>query len=113
MKKSSKAALLSALIFPGAGHLFLKSYLRGFGLLLASLAALSVVVVRAYQKAQLIVDQIVSGSVPMDSGAITQAVANSTTSADNLTDNTLVIVLAVCWLAGILDSYRLGARQDQ
>jgi len=113
MKKSSKAALLSALIFPGTGHLFLRNYLRGFGLLVTSLAALSVVVIRAYQKAQLIVDQIVSGNVPMETGAITQAVANSTTSTDRLIDNIAVIVLLVCWLAGILDSYRLGAKQDQ
>ena len=29
MKRSSKAALLSGLIFPGIGHMVLKQYLRG------------------------------------------------------------------------------------
>ena len=33
MKKSTKAILLSALVFPGAGHLYLKAYWVGFTLI--------------------------------------------------------------------------------
>jgi hypothetical protein len=86
MKKSSKAALLSGLIFPGIGHIFLKEYLRGSALVVLSLAALSVVVTIAYQHALLIVDRV---------------------------ENAAVIVLVACWLAGIIDSYRLGAVQEK
>ena len=38
MKKSTKAALLSALICPGAGHIFLKKYIRAMLLVAATLA---------------------------------------------------------------------------
>jgi hypothetical protein len=113
MKKSSKAALLSGLIFPGIGHIFLREYFRGSALVVLSLAALSVVVTSAYQRALLVVDQIVSGDVSMEAGAIAQAVSNSTTTADSLVENAAVVVLAACWLAGVIDSYRVGAAQEK
>ena len=113
MKKSSKAALLSGLIFPGLGHIFLKEYIRGSLLVSLSLAALSVVVTSAYQHALLIADQIVSGDISMEAEAIAQAVSNSTNAADSLVENTAVIVLVACWMAGIMDSYRLGAVQEK
>jgi hypothetical protein len=112
MKKSTKAALLSGLIFPGVGHIVLKEYLRGSVLVVLSLAALSVVVAKAYKHAMLIVDRLVSGDVSMEAGAIAQAVSNSTTGADSFVENVAVIVLVGCWLVGILDSYRPGAVQD-
>jgi len=113
MKKSSKAALLSGLIFPGIGHIFLREYFRGSALVVLSLAALSVVVAKAYQHAMLIVDRVVSGDISMEAGAIAQAVSNSTTAADSLVENAAVIVLVACWLGGIMDSYRLGAVQEK
>ena len=78
MKKSSKAALLSGLIFPGIGHFFLREYLRGLSLIVLSLLALSVVVTRSYQQASLIVDQIASGNVPMASDELTPIVKITT-----------------------------------
>jgi len=113
MKKSTKAALLSGLIFPGLGHISLKKYLRGFALAVLSLAALSVVVTSAYQHAMLVVDEVVSGHVSMEAGAIARAVSDSASAADGAVENAAVFVLIACWLAGIIDSYRLGAVQDE
>ena len=109
MKKSTKAALLSGLIFPGIGHVALRKYLRGLILIATSLAALSILMARAYQHAQLIANRILSGEISMDTEAISQAVAASADASDSLVGNILVGVLAVCWLAGIIDSYRIGA----
>jgi len=108
MKKSAKAALLSGLVFPGVGHLYLGSRLRGLPLLAAALAALSVIVTIAYRNAQLIVDRILSGDVPMETGAVAQAISETTSAADSLANSIAVVVLVACWLAGIVDSYRLG-----
>jgi hypothetical protein len=113
MKKSSKAALLSGLIFPGIGHIYLREYFRGSILAGLSLASLSVVVTRAYQHALLVVDRIASGDVAMEAGAIAQAVSNSTSATDNLMENAALVLLVACWLAGIMDSYRLGALQEK
>jgi len=113
MTPGVKAALLSGLIFPGTGHMILKQYLRGSVLMLAALAALWVIVQSAFQQAQTIVDQIYAGDIPLDSGAIAEAVANPSAGANAVTDNIALIILVVCWLIGIIDSYRLGAAGKQ
>ena len=113
MKRSSRAALLSGLIFPGIGHIVLKQYLRGSVLMLFALVALSVVVTRIFQRALTIVDRINSGDIPVDTGAIAEMVSNSTSGADSFIENTALIVLGACWLIGIIDSYRLGVAQEK
>ena len=113
MKRSSKAALLSGLIFPGVGHMVLKQYLRGSVLMLSALAALSVIVTSVFQRALTIVDRINSGDIPIETGAIAELVSNSTGGADSLVESIAVIVLGACWLIGIIDSYRLGVAQEK
>ncbi len=113
MKRSSKAALLSGLIFPGIGHIVLKQYLRGSVLMLFALVALSVIVTRIYQRALTIVDRINSGDIPVDTGAIAEMVSDSTSGADSFIENVAVVVLGACWLIGIIDSYRLGVAQEK
>ena len=113
MKRSSKVALLSGLILPGIGHIVLKQYLRGSVLMLFALVALSVIVTRIYQRALTVVDRINSGDIPVDAGAIAEMVSNSTSAADSLIENIALLVLAACWLIGIIDSYRLGVAQEK
>jgi len=113
MKKSSKAALLSGLVFPGIGHIVLKQYLRGSALVLSALVAFLIVVTRVFQRALTIVDRISSGEIPVETGAIAEMVSNSTSGADSFIENMAVIVLGVCWLIGIIDSYRLGVAQEK
>jgi len=113
MKRSSKAALLSGLVFPGIGHIVLKQYLRGSVLLFFALVAFSVFVTSVFQRALTIVDRINSGDIPVDTGAIAEMVSNSTGGADSFTENTALIVLGACWLIGIIDSYRLGVAQEK
>ena len=113
MKRSSKAALLSGLVFPGIGHIVLKQYLRGSVLMLFALVALSAIVTTIYQRALTIVDRINSGDVPVDTGAIAEMVSNSPSGADSFIENIAVIVLGACWLIGIIDSYRLGVAQEK
>ncbi len=113
MKRSSKAALLSGLILPGIGHIVLKQYQRGSVLMLFSLAALSVIVTGISQRALTIVDRINSGELPVDAGAIADMVSNSTSAADSLIGNIALLVLGVCWLIGVIDSYRLGVAQEK
>ncbi len=113
MRRSTKAALLSGLVFPGVGHMALKNYRRGAPLLLAALIALWVLVDTAVERALSVVDRINSGDVPLEVGAISQAVADSAISANPLLTEAPVIVFTVCWLIGIVDSYRLGGARDQ
>jgi hypothetical protein len=109
MTKPIKAALLSGLVFPGIGHLVLKQYVRGSLLLLVALVAMWALLNVAFQQAQTIVDRIVSGEIPLDTGAISAVVANSSSDSDSTISSISMFVFLACWLIGIIDSYRVGA----
>ena len=113
MRSSTKAALLSGLIFPGMGHLVLKQYLRGSVLMLSALIASSIIVTAVIQRALTIVDRINSGEISVETGAIAEMVSNSTNGVDSPIESISVIVLGACWLIGIIDSYRLGIAQEK
>ena len=70
MKKSNKAVLLSALVFPGAGHLLLKKRIIGAVLTCASLVALDLIIANMLNRAQEIADKILSGDVAPDAAGI-------------------------------------------
>ena len=113
MTRSTKAALLSGLVFPGIGHMVLKKYLRGSALIISALIASSIIVTVVIQRALTIVDRINSGDIPVETGAFAEMVSNSTNGADSLIENISVVVLGACWLIGIIDSYRLGIAQEK
>jgi len=81
--------------------------------MLSALVAFSVIVTGIFQRALTVVDRINSGEIPLETGAIAELVSNSTTGVDSFIENTAVIVLAACWLIGIIDSYRLGVAQEK
>lgn len=112
MTRSTKAALLSGLIFPGVGHIILKQYRRGPILMLLALVALSVIVTKAIKQALTVVDRINSGEIPVEAGAITELVSQPTIGAEGSILNIAALVLGACWLVGIVDSYRLGIIQE-
>lgn len=109
MKKSVKAALLSTLIFPGTGHLYLKSFTTGLAILAVSLIALVVVISEALKRAAFIVSQMETSEMPMDNQSMAELLAQS----QNHSVDTASAVIIVCWVAGIIDSYRIGARLDK
>ncbi len=92
--------------------MILKQYLRGSILILFTLISLSVVVTIAVRSALSVVDSIEGGAIPIDSGAIIELVSNSISSADSSMVNISLIVVGVCWVVGIIDSYRLGNTQE-
>lgn len=108
MQRPTKAALLSGLVFPGLGHIFLKQYLRGSILVLLGLATASVIIRFAIRQAQVIVDGVVSGDIPADAGAITELLANTSNGSDSAAVTASTIIFGACWLIGIVDSYRVG-----
>jgi hypothetical protein len=113
VKKSTKAALLSGLVFPGLGHFVLKQHLRGSILMVASIAALWILVKIAFDRALTIVNQINTGDIPLDTGAIMEAAADSGASPASFAQNVSYLVLVACWLFAIIDSYRLGVVQEK
>ena len=113
MNKSTKAALLSALVFPGAGHFYLKKHITGAILAVAALGSLCLVVANMVEKAQQIADKILSGEVPLDVAAITELLSKQPVGAEAQIVNIAWVVLIISWLLGIVDSYRIGLGQEQ
>ncbi|MCK4837302.1 MAG: hypothetical protein KAS94_00790 [Desulfobulbaceae bacterium] len=112
MNKAIKAALLSALLFPGAGHLLLKKYVAAVILAGASVASLYFLVATAIEKALRITEKIQRGEVPLDVAAIAELITNQTTGPEAQLLNIATAVLFIAWLIGIIDSYRVGCGQE-
>ncbi len=113
MKKSTKSALLSAFVFPGAGHIHLKKYIPGILLAIFSFASIYYVILTIIQTAFLIVGKLQNGEIQPDISAISQLLLNQSSSTDSHLLNMATVVLIICWAIGIIDSYRIGAGIDK
>ncbi|VAW70173.1 hypothetical protein MNBD_GAMMA10-2762 [hydrothermal vent metagenome] len=99
-----KAALLSGLVFPGAGHFYLKKHLMGLVLTICSLGATYYIFSDVFARARAISEKIQNGELPLDVAVIAEQVSLQGTQSLS----TALVVLMVCWLVGIVDSLRLG-----
>ncbi len=113
MKTSTKAVLLSALVFPGSGHLLLKKYRSAAVLAGIAFAGLYYLISSAVDTALQISAELQSGNVQPDVAAISDLLAQQTTSSDAQLANLATIAVGVCWVFGIVDSYRVGRMRDQ
>ena len=112
MRKSLKAALFSALVFPGCGHFILRKNVRGVLLAGVSVLCLLVLISTALEIAREISDAIVSGQIAHDSTRIAEEVSRRSAAGGSLSVKLSTYLLGACWLVGIVDSWRLGRLQD-
>ena len=108
MKKSIKAALLSAFVYPGVGHFFLKKYYHTAVFACAFSVPLYFIVSDIFTKAEQVVAQIKNGEIPLDIAAISESLSSSMAGDATQELNTKVYILVIIWLISILDSYRIG-----
>jgi len=113
VNKSTKAALLSALVFPGVGHIYLKKYKTGVLLAGASFAAVYYLIAKAVEGALEISEKIQSSNVQLDIEAITKLVSQQSSGGDAQMLNIVTTAFVICWLIGIVDSYRVGRIRDK
>ena len=96
MKLNKKAILLSALVLPGLGQVSLKRYKRGMAIIFVSVFCLYNVMRIATEKANAIVNDILTQGGVMDMQAISQA-------ADSSAYSQYVWIIAACWLLSLVD----------
>ena len=113
MRKSTKAALLSAFVFPGLGHFFLKKYVAGVVLVGVSFAGIYYVITKTVERALQITEKIQRGEIQPDIAAITELVSKQSTGSEVQLINIATIAFVSCWIVGIIDSYRVGCVQDR
>ena len=110
MNKAIKAALLSALVFPGSGHLLLKRYFSAVLFAATALTASYLLIAKTLENALQIVAKIQRGEIAPDITAITQSLTQQTTQNDLLLTNITTSILLITWVIAIIDSYRKGRR---
>jgi len=113
MTKSNKAALLSALVFPGVGHFFLKKYISATVLAGAAFGGIYYLLATMVERALQITAKIQTGEIPINVTGITELVSKQSTGAEAQLQNIATAVFTICWLIGIIDSYRVGRAQDK
>jgi hypothetical protein len=111
MRRSTIAALLSALAMPGAGHLYLKRIRSGIALIVVSLGCLWVVLDSALREASAIVNNIDAMGM-VDPAQITALVTQASDASGRGLTTLAAVGLAVVWIFGIVDAWRLGRRAD-
>jgi TM2 domain-containing membrane protein YozV len=112
MRNSLKAALLSGLVFPGAGQLWLKHYARGAALLIAVSAATALVVTRAAKQAYAILERIESEGGAIDPAALLKSVTQPPGGGDDMMITAASLAIVACWIIGIVDAYLIGRKKD-
>ena len=111
MKKQVKSVLLSALVYPGTGHFFLKKYVLSVIFSCAFSVPLYYIFREIIAKAEHVVEKIRTGEIPLDIAAISESITNSTVGSDPQELNIKMYVLVIIWVLGIIDSYRLGCKK--
>lgn len=112
MSKASRATLLSGLVFPGAGHLYLKSYARASALIIVSLSCITVLVIEATKRAQAILDEIQAQGGAVDINLIVELASQSAQNANGSMTDIATWALVTSWIIGMIDAYRSGKAID-
>jgi chemotaxis response regulator CheB len=105
MNRSVKAALISALVFPGAGHLYLKRGARACLFLVPTLVSVVVFLNDAMEQATEIAGQIMAGTMSADPVAMAARLEQQGGSTLATVAATAIIA---CWIGATVDAYLLG-----
>ena len=112
MTRATKAALLSALVFPGLGHLYLKRWVTGVVLAGVAGFALSTIVSIVQRVTREVARQVESGAVGADVYSLTTMVTQQMHGSEQAA-NVASTALLACWLIGIVGAYLQGRLQDK
>jgi len=101
MHRTTTAAILSALVLPGAGQFYLKRYWRGGVFAAVSLASAWVIMADILRRASVVLAQIELGAGAPD---VAQIARLATYGAGEGRITLAMVLLALCWLASVADA---------
>jgi hypothetical protein len=107
VKSAVKAALLSGIVFPGLGQLYLKRYKRGLAILIAVLLCLGIIIGTVVASALESLKAIERGGGIADMETVSNlARIDSVHSAIDI--NFILLFVLCCWVFSVVDAYRIG-----
>jgi hypothetical protein len=110
MHKATKAALISAFIFPGCGHFYLKSKLRGAIFTLFSVGCLYALITYVVNIANDISDRILSGDVPLNISSLMTEISSQLNTSASDSAHIASLLLLSGWGIAIIDTIIVGRR---
>lgn len=110
MNKQIKAALLTAVIYPGAGHFSLKKHLVGAIFASVFTVLLILTLQDIFAIAQCTANEIVSGKIPMSLTAILKAIHEPSGACAELAEYKYMPLMIIVWALSIIDAYRMGKK---
>ena len=105
MQAKTKAALISAFIFPGLGHLALKRALRGCLFAVPTVLAIGYLLRTTLALADRLVAEINAGTLALDPLLILERI--NAAAVDDTATNFASLVILVCWAGSIIDAWWL------
>ena len=112
MNKTLKAGLLSAFLFPGAAHWWLKKYVAAAIFAVAAALPLYYIMDITITQTQLIVDEVMRSGGNIDLFSINQLVTQQMASIDTQEVHLATIALLCVWLVNIFDAIRLVRKRE-
>jgi len=114
MNQSTKAALLSGLVYPGLGQLALGRIYSGTTFIALSTIGFVVLIYRLSKRVYLILDQIIPmlAEDALDFRKIMELSSQTSYSGWNVETLALLLVIC-CWLVSVVHAYYLGKRLDR
>ncbi len=113
MKKSLKGALLSGLVFPGAGQIALNQKARGIIMICIIIACFCVIIAKGTQIALAILQKFEAEGGVIDIQTISVASSSAVAASDSYVMQGGILLIIFCWIFGIIDAYRIGNKMDQ
>ena len=110
MHKATKAALISALIFPGCGHFYLKSKLRGMIFTFFSAGCLYVLMTHLLKIANDISEKILNGDISIDMSSLMAEISSQLNGGGSDSADIASLLLLGCWGFAIIDSIIVGRK---
>ncbi len=104
MMKSTKAILLSAFVYPGAGQLFLKRSTSGIIFITISTIGLYFILSNIFKITFQVIDDIKNGGAQPDFTTLLSLISQH----DTQLLNTAMTVMIITWLASIIHLYLMG-----
>lgn len=104
MSRAATAVILSALVLPGAGQLYLKRIWRGGMFASVSLACLWVIVAEVLGRTSAVFAQIESGAGTLDISQIAGLAAQASHGAGEGRLTLATLLLGLCWVASVVDA---------
>jgi len=111
MKTATKAALLSGLVFPGTGQIYLKRARRGLTIMALACSGIAIIVWMTIVRMLAALEQIQNQLNQVDMATISNVVLEFSAN-QAIYYKPILLFIVCCWIFSIIDAYRTGKEKE-